>query len=174
VLCPLLVLNRSLMPYYVLNITDGSIPFTAIVETTRLIDPAHVNGHHLIYLPKYLAPDNEMATWPDARVKEEWLRHLKRMFPEFEEGWIVAFIVQRARYVEPLRPMGTREQIPAIRTPVERLYMGNTAMIYPDLGNGEAVTRFAERVYETVTTDAQTWDLPAVRQPDKYSNPQAE
>jgi protoporphyrinogen oxidase len=158
VLCPLLILKRSLMPYYVLNITDESIPFTAVVETTRLRDPKYVNGHHLVYLPKYLAPDNEMARWPDDRVQTEWLKHLKRMFPEFDESWITEFLVQRARYVEPIRPIGTLDQIPPIRTPVEQLYMGNTVMIYPDLGNGESVTRFAQKVADAVLADAPGWE----------------
>lgn len=156
VLCPLLILNRSLTPYYVVNITDQRIPFTAVVETTRLIDPKHVKGHHLVYLPKYLAPDNEMARWPDDKVKTEWLGHLKRMFPDFQESWITEFIVQRARYVEPIRPMGTSDQIPSIKTPVDGLYMGNTVMIYPDLGNGEAVTRYAYKVIDQVLADLKT------------------
>jgi protoporphyrinogen oxidase len=157
VLCPMLILKQSLMPYYVLNITDERIPFTAVVETTNLIEPKHVKGHHLVYLPKYLAPDNEMAHWPDEQVKTEWMKYLKQMFPAFDEGWITAFFVQRARYVEPIRPMGTLGEIPPIKTPVDRLYMGNTVMIYPDLGNGEAVTRFAARVAEQVLADAPTW-----------------
>lgn len=159
VLCPLLILKKQLLPYYVLNITDESIPFTAVVETTNLIDPQHVKGYHLVYLPKYLAPDNEMANWPDEQVKTEWMKHFRRMFPTFDEADIVDFIVQRARYVEPIRPMGTRDEIPPIKTPVERLYMGNTVMIYPELGNGEAVTRFAAKVAEQVIEDAPAWEV---------------
>lgn len=157
VLCPLLILKQQLMPYYVLNITDERISFTAVVETTNLIDPKYVKGHHLVYLPKYLAPGNEMAQWPDERVKAEWLTHFKRMFPDFDESQIADFIVQRARYVEPIRPIGTLDQIPTIRTPVERLYMGNTAMIYPALGNGESVTRYAQKVAEEVLADVPKW-----------------
>lgn len=159
VLCPLLILKKRLLPYYVLNITDESIPFTAVVETTNLIDPQHVKGYHLVYLPKYLAPDNEMANWPDEQVKTEWMKHFRRMFPTFDEANIVDFIVQRARYVEPIRPMGTRHEIPPVKTPVERLYMGNTVMIYPELGNGEAVTRFAAKVAEQVIEDAPAWEV---------------
>lgn len=158
VLCPLLILDRSIMPYYVINITDETIPFTAVVDTTNLIDPRHVNGHHLVYLPKYLAPGSELAQWPDEKVKAEWLKHLKRMFPAFDESWITDFFVHRARYVEPIRPMGTLDQIPDIQTPVERLYMGNTVMIYPDLGNGEAVTRFTFKMIERVLQDAPLWE----------------
>jgi protoporphyrinogen oxidase len=159
VVCPLMILKKSLIPYYVLNITDDSIPFTAIVETTNLIDPKYVNGHHLVYLPKYLAPNNEMARWSDEKVKTEWMLHLKQMFPDFDENWITDFFVQRARYVEPIRPIGTLDAIPPLKTPVDRLYMGNTAMIYPSLGNGEAVTRFSDQIIEQVLKDAPAWPI---------------
>ncbi|MBN1284724.1 MAG: NAD(P)/FAD-dependent oxidoreductase [Anaerolineae bacterium] len=157
VLCPLLILNRKLTPYYVLNITDKSIPFTAVVETTNLIDPKHVGGHHLVYLPKYLAPGSELLRWPDEQVKAEWLGHFKRMFPDFDAAWMTDFIVQRARYVEPLRPIGTTGEIPPARTPVERLYLSNTVMVYPDLNNGESVTRLAGKVAARVLEDAAGW-----------------
>jgi protoporphyrinogen oxidase len=157
VLCPLLILRKRLLPFYVLNITDESIPFTAVVETTNLIDPQHVKGYHLVYLPKYIAPDNPMAEWSDEQVKAEWMQYFRQMFPTYDEKDIVAFVVQRARYVEPIRPMNTLDDIPTIQTPVERLYMGNTVMIYPDLGNGEAVTRYAEKVAAQVVADAPQW-----------------
>ncbi len=155
VMCPLLILDRALTPYYVLNITDETIPFTAVVETTNLIDPVHVGNHHLVYLPKYITWQSEIARWPDEKVKSEWLAHLKHMFPEFQEEWIRAFMVQRARLVEPLRPIGTSDQIPTIKTPVSNFYMANTAMVYPDLNNGESVTRLAARVADMVVTELE-------------------
>lgn len=158
VLCPLLIMKRSIIPYYVLNITDETIPFTAVVETTNLIDPRHVKNHHLVYLPKYLAPGSELAQWPDDQVKSEWLKHLKRMFPDFSEADITDFWVQRARYVEPLRPINTTDQIPTVKTPVERLYIANTAMVYPELNNGESGTRLAVRVADQVLADGKTWE----------------
>ncbi|MCB9449950.1 MAG: NAD(P)/FAD-dependent oxidoreductase [Anaerolineaceae bacterium] len=157
VLCPMLLLKKQLMPYYVLNITDESIPFTAVVETTNLIDPQYTKGHHIVYLPKYIAPDNKMAQWPDEQVREEWMKHFRRMFPDFDESLITEFWVHRARYVEPIRPMGTLDEIPPVQTPVDRLYMGNTVMIYPELGNGEAVTRYAAKLADQVIADAPNW-----------------
>lgn len=153
VLCPMLILKRSLVPYYVVNITDETIPFTAVVETTNLIDPQYVKGYHLVYLPKYVAPDNPMFGWSDEQVKTHWLEHLQRMFPDFQTDSIHTLLVHRARYVEPIRPIGTLDQIPPIATPISNLYMGNTVMIYPDLGNGEAVTKFAQKMIDVILAD---------------------
>ena len=83
VVCPLLVLDRPLTGYWTVNITDESIPFTGVIETTAYIDPRYIGGHHLVYLPKYTAPGSE---W-QARSAEEvrtWLTHLRRMFPTFD------------------------------------------------------------------------------------------
>ena len=156
IVCPLMILDRQLTPYYVLNITDETIPFTAVVETTNLIDPRYIKQYHLIYLPKYLAPHSEIARWSDEKIKTEWLRHVQRMFPDFQEDWIHAFLVQRARIVEPLRPIGTTDEIPPIRTSVQNFYMANTAMVYPSLNNGESVTQLARKVVDALVTDLET------------------
>lgn len=153
VLCPLLILKEKLTPYYVLNITDDSIPFTGVVETTNLIDPKYLKGLHLVYLPKYIEPNSPLATLPDDEIETQWMANFKKMFPDFDESQIQEFIVQRARYVEPIRPINTSEQIPDIQTPIKNLYMGNTVMIYPDLGNGEAVTRFADKMVAQILQD---------------------
>ncbi len=164
VLCPLLILKERLTPYYVLNITDDSIPFTAVVETTNLIDPEHVGGHHLVYLPKYLAPDSALLGWSDDQVRAEWMKHFRRMFPAYEEANIRDFLVQRARYVEPLRPIGTTQDIPPIRLPVAGLYISNSVQVYPDLNNGESITTLASRTAALVLEDLA--GMPA-RQPER-------
>ena len=85
------------------------------------------------------------------------MKYLKKIFPDFKDSDIVEFIVQRAKFVEPIRPMNTLNEIPTIQTPVDRLYMGNTVMIYPDLGNGESVTRFAMKVVDQLVADSRNW-----------------
>ena len=52
IVCPLMVLDRPLTPYWTLNITDERVPFTGVIETTAYIDPQYVGGHHLVYLPE--------------------------------------------------------------------------------------------------------------------------
>lgn len=165
VLCPMLVLRERLTPYYVLNITDSTVPFTAVVETTNLIDPIHVGGYHLVYLPKYVTSDSPYWNRSGDDLREEWMQHFRRMFPAFDEGQLVEVIVQRARFVEPLRPRGTALPLPSIETPVRGLYMSNSAMVYPELNNGESITRLARRTVEEVLGHLACSD----RQPDHRS-----
>jgi protoporphyrinogen oxidase len=150
IVCPVLVLDRPLTGYWTLNITDETIPFTGVIETTTYIDPHDVGGHHLVYLPKYTAPGSHWQELSDDEIRTTWLNYLKTMFPHFDERWIRHFLVQRARYVEPLHGLNESNLIPEIKTPIEQLYLATTAQIYPALTNGESVTRHARQTAQLI------------------------
>ncbi len=154
IVCMLLVLKRRLTPYYTLNITDERIPFTGVIETTNLIDPKHVGGYHLVYLPKYVAPNSPYARMPDAELKDTFLGYLRQMFPDLRDEDIAAVRIGRERYVEPLHPVGMTDLIPALHSAVTGLYLANTGQIYPHLTNGESVCAFARKVAGDVQRDA--------------------
>ncbi|PDW04762.1 NAD(P)/FAD-dependent oxidoreductase [Candidatus Viridilinea mediisalina] len=146
IVCMLLVLRHSLTPYYTLNITDERIPFTGVIETTNLIDPCHVGGFHLVYLPKYVAPSSPYASMDDEELQRTFLNYLRQMFPNLHDGAIAAMRIGRERYVEPLHPVGATDLIPTMRSAIYGLYLANTSQIYPQLTNGESVCSFARQV----------------------------
>lgn len=145
-ICPMLVLDRPLSGFWTLNITDDSIPFTGIIETTTYIDPKYVGGDHLVYLPKYTAAGSPWQHASDQEIREIWLNNLEVMFPEFDRGWIRDFRVHRERFVEPLHRLNSIKLIPPVTTPIEDLYLATTAQIYPGLTNGETITRHTREV----------------------------
>jgi protoporphyrinogen oxidase len=114
-----------------------------------------VGGHHLIYLPKYTAPDSPMQKMSDEEIKELWLEYLESMFPEFDRSWIRYFIMNRARYVEPLHPLNGTHLIPPLHTPIQNLYLATNAQIYPALTNGESISRKAKEVAELIEREIQ-------------------
>lgn len=150
IVCPLLVLDRPLTGYWTVNITDERVPFTGIIETTSYIDPQYVGGHHLVYLPKYTAPESSWLRKCNAEIEEIWLTHLQRMFPDFDPASIQEFRIHRERFVEPLHGLNEYDKIPAMETPVTGLYLVTTAQIYPALTNGESVSRQAATAAECI------------------------
>ena len=150
IVCMQLVLRRRLSPYYTLNITDQRIPFTGVIETTNLIDPATVGGYHLVYLPKYVAANSPYATMTDAELRPLFLGYLQQMFPDLRADDIAAVRISRERYVEPLHPIGATDRIPTVRSTVAGLFLANTSQIYPQLTNGESVCTFARDVADEV------------------------
>lgn len=155
IICPLLVLDRPLSGFWTLNLTDSRVPFTGVIETTSYIDPQYVGGHHLVYLPKYTAPDSPLQQLSDDDVRTLWLYHLQQMFPQFEQSWIRYFLVQRARFVEPLHPLNGMQFIPPTQTPIENLYLATNAQIYPTLTNGESISRKAREVANLVLSESR-------------------
>jgi len=164
IICPLLVLDRPLTGYWTLNITDDSVPFTGIIETTAYIDPQYVGGHHLVYLPKYTAPGSDWQKKSDDEIRAIWLDSLKKMFPDFDERSIRYFLIHRERYVEPLHRLNSTHLIPEIKTPIENLYLATTAQIYPALTNGESVSRHARNAAQVIL-DAQRAQVPEAARP---------
>jgi protoporphyrinogen oxidase len=160
IICPLLVLDRPLTGYWTLNLTDDALPFTGVIETTSYIDPQFVGGYHLVYLPKYTAPDSPLQKLTDEEIKGLWLKQLELMFPQFECGWMRYFIVQRARYVEPLHPLNGIQLIPSIHAPIKNLYVVTNAQIYPTLTNGESISRKAREIAGLIMAEQNNSDLP--------------
>lgn len=153
VICPLLVLDRPLTGYWTLNLTDERIPFTGVIETTAYIDPQHVGGYHLVYLPKYTAPGSTWQAKTDDEIREIWLQNLETMFPEFDRKSMRYLIVNRDRFTEPLHRLNSTHLIPSVKTPIAHLYLATTEQIYPELTNGESVIQYAQRAAQTILTE---------------------
>jgi protoporphyrinogen oxidase len=60
VICPSVILRKKISPFYVTNLTDNWQPFTGVIEMTALINTREIQGNHLIYLPKYVDPDDPL------------------------------------------------------------------------------------------------------------------
>src|SRR4029079_14002081 len=63
IVCASLVLRASLSDYY-LTYLMADLPFTAVVEMTALVDPAQLGGLALVFLPKYVGPEDPLFEVP--------------------------------------------------------------------------------------------------------------
>ncbi|HYV86297.1 MAG TPA: FAD-dependent oxidoreductase [Patescibacteria group bacterium] len=104
VACLVLVLEKPLTPYYVLNIGEPSVELTGLIEMTNLISrPEETRGLSLIYLPRYMDSASDQMEAGDAALREGLIdRGLKRLFPGFEASRALYAGVHRARHVQPL------------------------------------------------------------------------
>ena len=155
VVCGVLLLDRSLTPYYTLNIADEDIPFTGLIETTNLIAPEHVGNHHLVYLPKYVTATSPYALMSDNDLLALYVQHLEVMFPEFDRRWIKHHRVFRERFVEPLHQLGKSRPTVPFETALGGLYVVNNGQIYPELTNCQASVRHALRAIPAVLGNAR-------------------
>ena len=139
-LCVVLVLKRSLSPYYWLNVNDISFPFVAVIEHTNFEPPASYGGQHIVYLSKYLPRNAPLYGMSDGEVVRFSLAALERMFPHLTADCVLEARVWRADYAQPIVERHYSSLIPAAASPVEGVHLASMAQIYPqDRGTNYAV-----------------------------------
>ena len=132
------------------------IPFLALVEHTNMIDPSRYDGDHLLYLGDYLPPEHRYFNMSVDELVAEFTPHLSKFNPDFERSWVTGAWVHRARYAQPVPPVGYLELIPDIRTPLSRLYFASMSQVYPwDRGTNFAV-EMGRQVAGMIVADAAT------------------
>jgi protoporphyrinogen oxidase len=129
IVCASLLLERPLAPYYLTYITDPTTPFTAVVEMTSFVDPAELGGRHLVYLPKYVAPDDPLLDADDASVRDAFLAYLRRMYPSLRDSDVLAFRVSRVRRVFAVPTLGYSARMPSMSTSVPGLHLVGSAQL---------------------------------------------
>jgi protoporphyrinogen oxidase len=148
IVCASLLLRKPLAGFYVTNITDSGIPFTAIIEMSTLVDRAEFGGHALVYLPKYVDPDDPTFTLSDDEIQETFLSALEKMVPTFDRGDLLAFRVSRVRHVFALPTLDYSERLPPMTTSVPGLHLINAAHIVHGTLNVNETIQLANRAAE--------------------------
>jgi protoporphyrinogen oxidase len=147
VVCLILKLRRSLLPYYSVNICDPT-PITTVVETSHVVGTEHTDGMRLAYLPKYCEASSPAFNEDDESIYKSFTAMLTRLVPDFTDEDVVDWTVQRAPLVEPVHAIGHEPRVAPVWPGVEGLGLASASQIYPRLLNGESVVEMAERVAE--------------------------
>jgi protoporphyrinogen oxidase len=145
IVCASVLLRRPLAGYYVTNLLDPGLPFTGVIEMSALVQPAQFGGRGLVYLPRYLAPDDPFFDVPDAEVQALFVGGLKRVYPEVRDDDVLAFKVSRVRNVMPLPTLGYSERVPPSATSVPGIHLVNSAHILNGTLNVNETVLLAER-----------------------------
>jgi protoporphyrinogen oxidase len=145
VVCVVARVRDSVSPYYALNITDRSVPLTSVVETTHVVDPDHVGGR-LLYVPRYVLPDSPELDRPSKELTDEYLGHVRRMFPAFDPRRdVLASTVARARRAEPVHRAGVADRLPGYLA-APGLAVASSAHVYPDIVHAQSIVGVANQL----------------------------
>ena len=155
-ICTILELERSLTPFYWLNIADPDMPFGGLIEHTNYISKERYGGTHILYISNYLFPDHPLYSKSKKEVINTYLPALARVNQAFEPSWITNSYHFRADYAQPVVSTGYRAQIPAFRSAVPGLYLCTMAQIFPeDRGQNYAVA-YGETAARVILEDLRT------------------
>lgn len=139
-LCVVLELDRSLSPYYWLNIADRDFPFGGVIEHTNYIPRERYDGRVIVYISKYLFPTHPLWAAPEAEVWATYRPFLQRINPQFSDAWVLGRHHFKAAYAQPVIGCHYPSVQPPFETAMPGLHHACMAQIYPeDRGQNYAV-----------------------------------
>jgi protoporphyrinogen oxidase len=145
IICASLLLKKPLADFYVTNITDENVPFTAVIEMSALVDRQQFGGNALVYLPKYVDSDDEAFSLSDTEIEARFVGALESMYPHFERSDLLSFRVSRVRHVFPLPTLGYSKKLPPVQTSTPHIHILNSTHIINGTLNVNETVQLAER-----------------------------
>ena len=112
IICASLLLREPLADFYITNITDSWVPFTAVIEMSALVDRKDFGGRALVYLPKYLPSDAPEFQLTDEQIQERFVNALARMYPRFKRENLLCFRLSRVKYLLPIQTLYYSDKLP--------------------------------------------------------------
>lgn len=148
--CVSVLLRRRLTGGYLTYVTDET-PYTAVVEMTNLVGAAETGGLHLVYLPRYVAPDDPLFDEAPEAVAERFVADLVDRYPDLDRADVVTARTAAARYVMPV-PTPSHPGAPAVDTGVPGLYLASSAQVTTGTLNVDTTLRLAEEAVAVMRT----------------------
>jgi protoporphyrinogen oxidase len=155
IICASLLLKHSLSDYYITNIVDSSIPLTGVIEMSALVDPEMFGGRALVYLPRYLSPDDPAFEQTDEQLEAVFIPALRRMHPTLGDDDILACRISRARHVYPRPVPGSAARVPAVDTSIPGIHILNSANIRAGTLNVNETVQLARREAQRLNEEAR-------------------
>lgn len=145
IICASVLLKQALAHYYVTNITESWVPFTAVIEMSALVNRTCLGGNHLVYLPKYLAPDDPMFDLSDREIEDRFLSALERMYPHFHRSDVLCLKVSRVKYVLAISTLNYSANLPPMTTSIPGVHVVNSTHIVNGTLNVNETIQLAEK-----------------------------
>lgn len=145
IICASLLLKKPLADFYVTNITDDWVPFTAVIEMSAMVDRRHFGGNCLVYLPKYVVPEDQAFGRPDAEIEARFVEALLKMYPHLDRSDVLSCRISRVRHVLAISTMHYSRKLPPMHTSVPGVHIVNSAHILNGTLNVNETVQLAER-----------------------------
>ena len=146
----LLFLKKPLTPHYWVATPESQHPFDGVVETSTLTATADRGDRHVVYLTKYLHRGDERFAQDDESIRTAWIPALKKLFPQLQDDDIETSFIFRAPFVEPIYKLGQMQLRPPEELVRGKVYLANTAQVYPVVTSWNGSVIQAERTLEVM------------------------
>jgi protoporphyrinogen oxidase len=156
VVCAVVILKRSLSPYYITNLIDSTLPLTGIIEMTAMVcKDEETAGRHLVYLPKYFPQNDPAFEESDESIWAQLKEGLLRVHPDLKESDIEKHLIFRERFVQPIPVLRYSEQIPPMQTTIPGLFVANSTFIINRNLNNNQMVKIAQQAVQEMLSSRQ-------------------
>lgn len=128
VACVILKLHRPLSENFWTNINDSTMEIPGLIEYSNLnrVGPA------IIYAPFYMPKTHPKWAQSNDALIDEVIGYLHRINPDFRPDWVQGRYCHRYDFAQTICPPGFYAMLPPMKTPIEGLFMADTAYYYPE------------------------------------------
>ena len=150
IVCASVLIKKPLRGAYITYIADDTVPYTAVIEMSALVDNSEFGGNSLVYLPCYVKSDDPLFKESDENIKNKFLTSLLTMYEHVLEDDIIDFKISRVKYVLAISTLDYSSKLPPIKTSVPGLYIANSAHIVNGTLNVDETINLANDVSENL------------------------
>jgi protoporphyrinogen oxidase len=154
VVCVSVLLRRPVTGGYLTYVTDET-PYTAVVEMTNLVGADQTGGLHLVYLPRYCAPDDPLFDADPDELTDRFVADLLGRYPHLAPEDVVTARLARAKYVMPV-PTPDHPGAPPVDTTLPGLYLASSAQVTTGTLNVETTLRLVDEAVDAMAAVAAT------------------
>lgn len=149
VACVILKLKKPLSENFWMNINDPAIEIPGVIEYSNLnrMTPS------VLYAPFYMPRTHPKWAKSNDELIDEVIGYLALLNPAFDSSWVLARHCHRYEFAQAICPPGFYDMLPSMRTPVQGLYMADTAYYYPEDRSINESIAVAKRLIETALED---------------------
>ncbi len=131
VACVILKLRHAISENFWMNISDPGIDIPGVIEYSNL-NPGTREGEHILYAPFYMPKTHPKWAHSNDQLIDEVIGYLARLNPDFRPDWVLARHCHRYDFAQTICPPGFYAQLPPMKTPIDGLFMADTAYYYPE------------------------------------------
>lgn len=128
----IIVSDKSLIPFYWLNVGDKDIPFGGIIEHTNFIDKSNYENNHIIYISNYMTEDNKLYNLSEQDLLKEYMKYLTQINKNFTMKNVKEYHVYDEKYAQPIIECNYSNYIMEDKLENENIYLSTMPQIYPE------------------------------------------
>lgn len=155
------LMREPLTPWYWMPVVDSGATAQGIIEMSNLVPLTRSDGLYVTYLVNYTHRSSELFAMPEAELLGRYRADLERLFPAAAATIEDEFLF-RAPFVEPIWPLGYRARKPSPSVIPGRLYLANTAQVYPRVNSWNSCCEIVGEMLEAFDADAEMRPVTAV------------